>query len=150
MILVDANLLLYAKISSYRQHERVRHWFVEQLNSPAKVGLPWPSLLAFVRISINPRIFDRPLTFEAAWNQVTEWVALPCVWCPQPTSHHSAVFERVARGVSMTPKLVADAHLSALAAEHGLVLCSADSGFAQFKGLRWQNPLLDKSGETGG
>lgn len=67
MILVDANLLVYAGVSSAAQHQAVRRWLDEQLNGPARVGLPWPSLLAFVRLVTNPRIFERPETIATAW-----------------------------------------------------------------------------------
>lgn len=141
MMLVDANLLLYARLSSFAEHERARAWLDEQLNGPAPVGLAWPSLVAFVRISINPRIFDRPLTVASAWKQVQEWLACSSVWTPVPTDSHAQALGRFMADVSITPNLVGDAHLAALAVEHGLILCSADSDFARFAGVRWVNPL---------
>ncbi len=143
MILVDANLLLYAKHASYPEHARAREWLDGHLNERPKVGLPWSSLLAFIRLSINPRVFPRPLSFEAAWLQVTAWLEQPCAWIPSPTEDHARVFERLTAGAGLTSALVTDAHLAALSVEHGLTLCSADGDFARFRELKWVNPLAD-------
>ena len=126
MILIDANLLLYAKVADYPQHLRAAAWLEARLNAPDRVGLPWPSLLAFLRLITNPRLFVRPIRLADAWVQVEELLALPPVWIPMPTAN-----------------LVPDAHLAALALEHDLTLCSSDQDFARFPGLRWENPLAD-------
>jgi toxin-antitoxin system PIN domain toxin len=143
VILVDANVLLYAKISDYPQHRAAGGWLDGRLNGPARVGLPWTSLLAFLRISTNPRLFERPLGISAAWQQVEEWLAVPQVWIPLPTDRHAEVLGELVRGSSPAGPLVSDADLAALAIEHGLVLCSTDGDFARFPGLRWENPLAD-------
>ena len=88
MILVDANLLVYAHVRSSEQHEPAREWLDAQLNGTAAVGLPWPSLLAFVRLVANPRIFERPESVERAWAQVEAWLDCDPVWVPQPTERH--------------------------------------------------------------
>jgi hypothetical protein len=141
MILVDANLLLYAKVADYAQHPAARAWLEARLNEPGRVGLPWPSLLAFVRIRMNPRVFPRPLGAGAAWQQVEEWLGRPQVWVPPATERHAEVLGRLLRATNATSALVADAHLAALAIEHGLTLCSTDGDFARFPGLRWENPI---------
>jgi toxin-antitoxin system PIN domain toxin len=141
MILVDANLLVYAQVQEMSQHEAARNWLDARLNGTAAVGLPWPSLLAFVRLVTNPRIFARPETVDAAWQQVEAWLACPPVWIPQPTERHRGVLGSLLRGTSSRANLVPDAHLAALAIEHGLLLCSTDGDFARFPGLRSQNPL---------
>lgn len=140
MILVDANLLLYAVIPDYAQHERSRAWLEQQFNA-TEVGLPWPCLLAFLRISTNARIFGQPLTIEEAWGQVREWLDLPRVWIPHPTSRHAETLAGLLLPAQVSGKLVSDAHLAALAIEHDLRLCSADKDFACFSGLDWENPL---------
>jgi uncharacterized protein len=145
MILIDANLLLYAKVVNYPQHRRAHGWLEARLNAPGRVGLPWPSLLAFLRIITNPRLFETPLSMAQAWGQVQEWLALPTVWTPDPTERHAAILSQLLQSTSVIANLVADAHLAALAIEHGLILCSSDSDFARFPGLRWENPLLDAS-----
>jgi predicted nucleic acid-binding protein len=85
MILVDANLLTYARVSTLPQHEAARAWLDVQLNGTAAVGLPWPSLLTYVRLTTNPRIIERPETTESAWRQVEAWLDCAPVWMPQPT-----------------------------------------------------------------
>ena len=141
MILVDANLLVYAHVSSTVPHAKARHWLDGRLNGTSQVALPWPSLLAFVRLVSNPRVFARPLTVAQAWTQVESWLAVPIVWIPQPTDRHKEVLARLVANETFRSNLVADAHLAALAIEHGLTLCSADGDFARFAGLRWENPL---------
>jgi toxin-antitoxin system PIN domain toxin len=141
LILIDANLLLYATNVSSPQHATVRPWLDERLNGTARVGIPWPSLLAFLRIGTNRRIFDRPLTMDEAWRQVSEWLASEPVWIPSPTDRHAEVLARLLSSAGVTADLVPDAHLAALAIEHGLELCSADRDFARFPGLRWSNPM---------
>lgn len=141
MILVDANLLLYAKLSSFPEHATARAWLDARLNGADRVALPWESLLAFLRLSTNTRLFPRPISMAAAWAQVREWVALEVVWAPTATSEHEAVLDALLAPGGITPKLVMDAHLAALAIEHGLVLCSADGDFGRFRGLRWIDPL---------
>ena len=141
MILVDANLLLYAVVSDYEQHRSAHAWLDENLNGAVRVGIPWVSLLAFLRISTNPRIFPNPLTMKEAWKRAGSWLDAPGVWCPEPTERHRSLLERFLGGVAGSTKLVADAHLAALAIEHGLVLCSSDGDFARFDALRWENPI---------
>ena len=141
MILVDANLLVYAHVSSMPEHTRAREWLDEQLGGTAQVGLPWPSLLAFLRLTTNPRIFTRPARTEEAWRQVGDWLAAEPAWIPLPTHRHEEVLGGLLRETGATGNLVPDAHLAALAVEHGLELCSTDGDFARFSGLRWDNPL---------
>lgn len=141
MILVDANLLLYAKLSSFPEHEKAHAWFDGKLNGPDRVALPWESLLAFLRLSTNTRMFPRPLSTAMAWRQVRSWLSLGTTWCPVPTAEHEEVLDALLAPGGITPKLVMDAHLAALAIEHGLVLCSADGDFGRFTQLRWHNPL---------
>jgi hypothetical protein len=143
VILVDANLLLYAKLSSFPEHALVHDWLDAKLGGHDRVGLPWPSLLAFLRLSTNTRMFSRPLPMAAAWQQARDWLRLDTTWIPVPTADHEAVLDRLLAPGGITPKLVMDAHLAALAIEHGLVLCSADGDFGRFPELRWHNPLVD-------
>ncbi len=139
MILVDANLLIYAYAPTLPQHESARGWLETVLNHTPRVGLPWPSLLAFVRVASNPRIVEPPSLAEA-WRRVETWLAQPSVWIPQPTEQHRRILGELLHGAS-SAKLVTDAHLAALAIEHGLTFCSTDRDFARFPGLRWENPI---------
>jgi toxin-antitoxin system PIN domain toxin len=140
MILIDANLLVYATAPDFSQHERARSWLDARVNGRAPVGLPWPSLLAFVRLVSNPRVFERPRPIDSAWSQVTAWLDCEPVWVPAASDRHQEILGSLMPSVPRSD-LVADAHLAALAIEHGLTLCSTDGDFARFPGLRWENPL---------
>ena len=141
MILVDANLLLYAANRDAPEHDIARTWLDERLNGTVRVGLPWPSLLAFVRIASNPAILQTPVSPVAAWRQAQQWLAREVVWIPLPGARHVEVLTPLLDRSVVTSRLVPDAHLAALAIEHGLTLCSTDGDFAKFPGLRWDNPL---------
>ena len=140
-ILVDANLLLYAKFDVFPNHRRARSWLEQRLTGTIRVGLPWPSLLAFLRIGTRARVFKHPMTAAAAAAQVEEWLALPPAWIPLPTERHAEVLGELITRTRATGDLVSDVHLAALALEHGLTLCSSDGDFARFKDLRWEDPL---------
>jgi toxin-antitoxin system PIN domain toxin len=141
LILVDANLLIYAHVGGFAQHQVARDWLDRQLTDVSRVGLPWASLLAFLRIVTNPRIFERPEPMAEAWGQVTAWLACDTAWIPEPTDHHPEVLSRLIALPGVHGNLVPDAHLAALAIEHGVTLCSTDGDFARFPGLRWVNPI---------
>ena len=141
MILVDANLLVYAHVQSFPQHARAKEWLDGRLNGVAPVGLPWPSLLGFLRLTTNPRIFERPLSIISAWQQINHWLECDPVWIPIPTEKHRNILEPLLTQIGGRSNLVPDADLAALAIEHGLILCSTDGDFARFRALRWENPL---------
>jgi len=141
MILVDANLLIYAHVQSFPQHARARAWLDSRLSGSAQVGLPWPSLLGFLRLVTNRRVFERPASTAAAWRQVDAWLDCDVAWVPQPTDQHRELLGHLLGKVNVAANLIPDAHLAALAIEHGLTLCSTDGDFARFPDLRWQDPL---------
>ena len=141
MILVDANLLIYAANHDAPEHDAARAWLDERLNGSARVGLPWPSLLAFTRIASNPAIVRRPVSPADAWRQVQEWLGCDVAWVPLPGARHPELIADLLEQRLVTSRLVPDAHLAALAIEHGLTLCSTDGDFARFRGLKWENPL---------
>lgn len=141
MIAVDANLLVYAHVTSYEQHEAARGWLEGQLASAPRVGLPWPSLLAFMRLVTNPRVFSEPESVLDAWNQVEAWLDAGPTWVPVPTSRHREALGGCIAGTTLRANDVPDAHLAALAVEHGLQLATSDGGFARFKQLAWFDPL---------
>jgi toxin-antitoxin system PIN domain toxin len=145
VILVDANLLLYAANQAAPEHPRARSWLDDRLNGATRVGLPWPSLLAFVRLATNPVVVRDPASVGGAWRQVEEWLGCEPAWTPLPGSEHPAILGRLFELPGMTSRLVPDAHLAALAIEHGLTLCSTDGDFSRFPGLSWENPLAADS-----
>jgi len=141
VILIDANILVYAANHSAPEYEAAHRWLDAQLSGTDRVGLPWPSLLAFVRLVSNPLVVRHPVSVAEAWRQVQEWVQCDNVWVPQPTDQHAEILGALCLSAFMTARLVPDAHLAALAIEHGLTLCSTDGDFAKFPNLTWKNPL---------
>jgi len=143
MILVDANLLLYAEDSLAKHHDAARIWWDAQLSGSDPVGLCWPVLNAFIRIGTNPRLHQRPLTLEEATERVRSWFDQPCVRLIQPTPGHWTLFQQMLLSGNAVGNLVSDAHLAALAVEHNCVLYSTDADFSRFPALRWENPIAD-------
>ncbi|MBP7930680.1 MAG: PIN domain-containing protein [Acidimicrobiia bacterium] len=142
-MIVDANVLLYARNESSEHHERAKAWLEGALNGDTRVGLPWWTLTAFVRIATNPRAFDRPLSAEEAAKQIEEWTRAPRAWIAEPSGLFADVFLRLIRTYRITAGLTTDAQLAALAIEHGVPLISADSDFSRFRELDWVNPFAD-------
>ena len=143
MMLVDANLLLYAANRAAPEHDVAARWLEAQLNGDERVGLPWESLISFHRLSTNPRILPRPLTGNDAWDIIGAWLRSPVAWIPQPTERHAEVLGGLVKRYRVTGNAVPDANLAAIAIQHGLEVCSADTDFARFSEIRWRNPLAD-------
>ena len=141
MILIDANLLLYAYDKASDQNKRAQQWLETLFEQPQPVRLAWATILAFLRISTNPRAFHHPLATDEALAVVTEWLSLPNVDIINPTERHFEILGKLLRSGQATASLVTDAHLAALAIEHGAVLYTADRDFARFAGLKFSNPL---------
>ncbi len=141
MILVDANILLYAQDSLHPRHEQARAWWDAQLSGTEVVCLCWTVLCAFIRIATNQRVFENPLSLEQAVARVQSWLDQPCTRVIRPTERHWIVFQQVLVDSQAVANLVTDAHLAALAIEHGCELSSTDADFARFSGLKWKNPL---------
>lgn len=139
-ILVDANLLMWAHHRQFPHHEQARRWIADTFSDLSSVGLPWPSLLAFVRLSTHPRILQRPLDVATAPQTVATWLARPNVHAPGPTERHLMLLGEMLAGGRAAGNHAPDAHLAALAVEWGLVLVSADRDFARYPGLRWLDP----------
>ena len=141
MILLDANLLLYAEDSLSPHHTAAKDWLDLQLSGVEPVCLCWPTLTAFLRITTNHRIMQRPLTLAEAGAKVSGWLSQPCVRLVEPTPLHWEIMQKLMTEAGVTGNLVPDAHLAALAIEHACLLCSADADFARFASVRWLNPL---------
>jgi len=143
MILLDANLLIYAYDGSSPFHDRARPWLEALFSGSDIVLLPWATILAFVRITTNPRAFAAPLTVVEATGIVASWREQPVVRPASPGERHFAILERFLVDGQARGPLVSDAHLAALAVEHGAVLYTSDRDFARFPGLRHVNPLRE-------
>lgn len=141
MKLVDANVLLYATDARSPRHAAARSWLSRQLSGADAFAFTWSVLLAFLRLSTSPRVFERPLSAEQACDVIDGWLGQPCAVILQPGERHSALMRQLLRPFGTAGNLVSDAHLAALAVEHGAELNSCDADFSRFAGLRWVNPL---------
>lgn len=146
MTLTDVNLLLYAYDSSSPHHARARAWLEQRLSGAETVAFAWLTLLAFLRLVTSPRIFAEPLTAGQALDQVEAWLDQPCALVLEPGPRHIAILSDLLDPLGTAANLTTDAHLAALAIEHGAELCSADGDFARFPGLHWTNPLAPARG----
>ncbi len=139
-MIVDANVLLYAVDAQSHFHATARSWLEESMNGVERVGLPWASLMAFQRIITHPRVTANPLAPADAWSYVSDWLDADQVWVPTPGARHRDIFGRLLVDGDLRGNLVTDAHLAALAIEHGTGICSFDSDFARFEGIHWFKP----------
>jgi toxin-antitoxin system PIN domain toxin len=142
-MLIDANLLLYAVHRQSPFHVKARNWLAEELNGGRRVGFPWQSLTSFLRIATHPRAFDHPLAPADAWARVTDWLSADVAWIPEPGDRHAEILGDLVVRHDVRGNLIPDAQLAALALEHGLTVCSADTDFARFTGIRWENPVAE-------
>ncbi|MBW2442558.1 MAG: type II toxin-antitoxin system VapC family toxin [Deltaproteobacteria bacterium] len=141
MILVDANILLYAEDSLSSFHQKAREWWDGQLSGTGPVCLCWTVLSAFIRIGTNPRVFESPLSIEQSLDRIQSWIDQPCTRIIRPTERHWTIFQQVLKDGQAVANLVTDAHIAALALEHGCTVASTDADFARFSKLKWINPL---------
>lgn len=139
-MIVDASVLLYAVDDQSHFHTSARAWLDSAMNGVQRVGFPWASLMAFQRIITHPRATNRPLTPADAWSYVTDWLDADQAWSPTPGARHREILGQLLIDGHLRGNLVADAHLAALAIEHGTGICSFDSDFARFGDLPWVNP----------
>jgi hypothetical protein len=141
MILIDANVLLYAYDPSSPHHQDARVWFETAISKPGNIRLAWMTLLAFVRISTSPGPLEHPLSTAEALAIVSGWLEHPTVTIPNPGERHWEILcDLMTKGQAHWP-LIMDAHLAALAIEHGATLATTDRDFTRFPGLRILNPL---------
>lgn len=136
MKLLDANVLLNAVNADAPRHHVSRPWLERALSGPAPVAFAWVVLLAFIRISTRPGIFARPLSVVEASEYVEGWLGRPNAVVLAPTSRHHAILSGLLIEVGTAGNLSTDAHLAALAIEHGAEIWSFDRDFARFRGLR--------------
>lgn len=140
MKIVDANVLIYAVNEASRHHEAARNWLDTALSGAEPVALPWVCLLAFIRIVTHPGIMPLPLSTSQACSIVAAWTAQPNVISREPARHHAGLLADLLKGPGSGGNLVNDAHLAALALEHGASVVTFDSDFSRFPGVRWEQP----------
>ena len=141
MKLPDVNLLMYAVDEASPHYTRANAWLSETLSGTEAVGFAWMVLLAFLRLSTSTQVFAAPWRPEEAFDIVEGWLAQPCSVLVHPTERHPGILRGLVGPLGTAGNIINDAHLAALAIEHGGEVCSADTDFARFPGLRWTNPL---------
>lgn len=140
MVIVDANVLLYAVDRASAHHDTARSWLDAALAGSEAVGLAWIALLAFIRIGTNPSILPHPMTADEATGQVETWLGAPAAVVAQPTGRHAGLLRGLLRDSGTAGNLTTDAHLAALAVEHGADIVSYDRDFARYRGVRHRLP----------
>ena len=145
MILPDINLLIYAHDETSKSHAQAKRWWESQLNGSQLVGLSWVTVLGFIRLLTNPRIFQHPYAPAEVLAIVKTWLEQPHVRIidPDEQQQHFALLARLIEHIGTAGNLTTDAHLAALAIERGLILQTTDADFARFPGLKWNNPLKE-------
>jgi toxin-antitoxin system PIN domain toxin len=143
MKLIDLNLLIYAINSDAPHHRIARRFWETCLAGDEIIALAWVVILGFLRITTSARVLPAPLAPEQAYDLVDEWLRQPPVRIITPTERHWEILKETGMSLGTAGNLTTDAHLAALAIEHGATLYSADTDFARFAGLRWKNPLSE-------
>lgn len=140
-MLLDVNVLIYAVDGLSPHHQMAREWLGQALTGPTRVGFPWQTIGGFLRIATHPRVFDRPITAEQAWQALDGWLESPVAWIPSTGQRTVAILRSLMVESRTSGPRTTDAQLAALALEHGVPVASTDADFARFPGLVWINPL---------
>ncbi len=143
MIVPDINLLVYAYNPTAPLHRAARAWWEQTLNSGNSVLIPWVVILGFVRLVTSPRVFVEPESPQRACAAVDSWFERPNAVTLDPGPNHRKILFGFLETVGVAGNLTTDAHIAALAIEFEAVVCSTDSDFGRFEGLRWVNPLSE-------
>jgi len=142
VILLDANLLIYSVNRDAPLNRNARRWLESALSGNETIGFPWNVLLAFLRLTTRPGVFRHPLPIATAFDLIGSWLNQTPATIVHPGPRHLKVLSELLLPTGTGGNLTSDAHLAALAIEHGAELCSTDNDFARFPGLKWRNPLL--------
>lgn len=140
MVIVDANVLIYAVDTAGVHHARTREWLDSMLAGAESVGLAWVVLLGFIRLTTNASVFPHPLSPDQALDQVERWLGAPAALTVMPTPRHPSILRGLLAGVGTAGNLTTDAHLAALAVEHAAEIVSYDRDFGRFPGVRHRLP----------
>ncbi len=140
-MILDANILVYAVDRRSQQHERAAAYLTEALGGPTRVGFPWQTIGAYLRLVTHPRVMTNPLSPAEAWADIENWLAADVAWVPSAGARTASILGDLIQRHGCTANLVKDAQLAALAIEHGVPVVSADTDFARFPEVMWVNPV---------
>ena len=143
MRLVDANVLLHAVNYEATEHDTAKAWLERWLPGAEAVGFTWVALLAFIRIASRASVLPTPLSASEAFDYVEEWLTQPASTVVSPSGRHLGLLRGLLEPLGTAGNLTTDAHLAAIAIEHGARLVSFDRDFGRFPGLRWVHPAAD-------
>jgi toxin-antitoxin system PIN domain toxin len=145
MILVDINLLVFAHNPIDPFHSRAKTWWETELRAKTPIALPWSTLIGFLRLTTVPAVMKNPISGKTGCDHVDAWLACDHIQIASPGPRHWQIFAELVRTLSLVQNSIPDAHLAAMAIEHGYELCSADRGFERFRNLNWRNPIAARS-----
>ena len=144
MILVDANILIYAVNRDAGQHRKARNWLEQALSGSTEIGFAWIVILAFIRVTTRAGIMARPLHFTHALSYVDGWLSQSNAILVSPGERHWPIFRNLLSVTGSAGNLTSDVHLAALAVEYGAEIYSADYDFRRFTGITHINPLEER------
>lgn len=136
MFIVDTNVLIYARNEGVPQHPVAVGWLDAALSGREPVGFAWLALVGFVRLTTRQGILEHPLDVAGAMATVDEWLQAPPATVATPTNRHASILASLLTGRGTAGNLTNDAHLAAIAIEHGATMVSFDRDFDRFPGLR--------------
>lgn len=136
MKLADTNILLAAVNEDAPGHGVAREWLSASLSSSEPIGFAWLALIGFVRIATKASIFPHPLQPTEALGLVEEWLGRANATVLHPGERHAPILRELLERAGTGGNLTSDAHLAAIAIEHGAKLATFDSDFHRFEGLR--------------
>jgi toxin-antitoxin system PIN domain toxin len=145
MILIDVNVLLYAENAHARENPAAKAWWESTLAARTEIAFEWLTIVAFLRLTANPKIFPAPLSIDQALRRIDLWLQRDHIHIVAAGPRHWPIYSKLVRDGALRGNSLNDAHLAAIAMENDWVLCSSDTGFAHYAGLRWFNPLSTKS-----
>jgi toxin-antitoxin system PIN domain toxin len=141
VIILDANVLIYAVNLDAPLNKRARSWLEATLLGTETIGIPWTVILAFLRLTTRPGLFRNPMPLDVSFDLIDSWLENPSVIIVEPGPRHRAILRELLSTAGTAGNLTSDAHLAALALEQRAEICSFDQDFMRFPGVKWRNPL---------
>ena len=142
MIALDTNVLVQARRREAPHHAAAARLLARLAEGDEPWALPWPCVYEFLRVVTHPRVFDPHTPLADALEDLESLLASPSLVLLREGPSHAAHFLRMARGGRASGNLAHDAHIAALAVEHGVSeLWSGDRDLARFPGLVVRDPF---------